>query len=380
MHNAQNMQSALFLVDYAARSWTGVDDLYLALCKKVREIGLSPVIVYAGQPSETTAKQFQQVGAAVYSLSYRPSLSYYREIRAIVRQNNVVIADVCFFDYFRLVVWFVRLAGVRKIIYTEANSGESTATSWRAWLLRLRTKFTALPITMTVAMSEFIKRRLVRVGFRPERVTVIHQGIDVRRFAPDPKQKEKLAREYSVDHKLPFLVCINRLFPFKRTDVVLRALAVLVESSVKVHLFVAGEGPLRTDLEKLAAELGVAQHVQWLGHYPHPHLLLQACDIFVIASVGEAFGYVTAEAMATGLAVVGSNSGATPELVESGRTGLLAEPLNPESFADKIHTLIANHDLLVEMGQCARKRAQEYFALDRVVHETAALYAGMIAR
>src|SRR5205085_6193581 len=235
-----------------------------------------------------------------------------------------------------------------------------TAIGWRLFLLRLRTKITSLPITATVAMSEFIKRRLVKVGMKPDNVLVIHQGVDTKRFVPGTQQKMKLAAENKIDSNAVFLVSINRLVPFKRTDVTLRALAMLISRDVRTHLFVAGDGPLRAELESLAESLGVSQYVHWLGHYPSPEVLLQSCDVFVIASVGEAFGYVTAEAMSCGLPVVGSRSGSTPELVEHGRTGLLAEPLDPVSFANAIQTLTSDPSLRIEMGKSARDRAQNY--------------------
>jgi glycosyltransferase involved in cell wall biosynthesis len=102
--------------------------------------------------------------------------------------------------------------------------------------------------------------------------------------------------------------------------------------------------------------------------------LLQASDIFVLASVGEAFGLVLAEAMACGVPVVGSRSGAIGELVEDGRTGLLATPLDAGSFAAAIERLIADPARRRAMGLAGLERVRRRFTVEREVQETMRIY------
>jgi glycosyltransferase involved in cell wall biosynthesis len=114
--------------------------------------------------------------------------------------------------------------------------------------------------------------------------------------------------------------------------------------------------------------------VHWLGNVADPKALLQASDIFVLASVGEAFGLVLAEAMACGVPVVGSRSGSIMEVVEDGRTGILATPLDAVAFAEAIERLSRDVPLRTEMAARAVTRARTHFNVEMVVEKTIDIY------
>ena len=131
---------------------------------------------------------------------------------------------------------------------------------------------------------------------------------------------------------------------------------------------------MRPELEALAERLGIADCVHWLGNVPDPRLLLQASDIFLLASVGEAFGLVLAEAMACGVPVVGSRSGSLVEVVEDGYTGILSTPLDAIAFADAIERL--SRDVPARRAMAARSitRVRERFTIDIAVQNTLDIY------
>jgi len=119
---------------------------------------------------------------------------------------------------------------------------------------------------------------------------------------------------------------VSRLLPWKHTEVVLESIAILTRRKVPVRLFVAVDGVMRAQWEKLSKELSIADRVHWLGHLKDTSCLLRASDIFTLASEGEAFGFVLGEAMACGIPVVGSRSGSMPELIIDGKTGFSCGP------------------------------------------------------
>lgn len=129
-----------------------------------------------------------------------------------------------------------------------------------------------------------------------------------------------------------------------------------------------------SELQQLAVELGVSEQIQWLGYCADPASLLQASDIFVLASTGEAFGLVLTEAMACGVPVVGSRSGAIPEIVADGITGLLAGPRDEVSFADAIEQLARDEDLRRKMGAHGLVRVKENFSLEVDSENTLRIY------
>jgi glycosyltransferase involved in cell wall biosynthesis len=108
-----------------------------------------------------------------------------------------------------------------------------------------------------------------------------------------------------------------------------------------------------------------------------PSTLLQASDIFVLASVGEAFGLVLAEAMACGLPVVGSRSGSLIEVVEDGNTGLLSTPLDAVAFADAIERLSRDVPRRKEMAARGIERVKTHFTVDLAVVKTIDIYESL---
>jgi glycosyltransferase involved in cell wall biosynthesis len=368
-------KSVAFILDYSARTWSGVDDYYLQICKRLRARQVRSLIAYSEQPPEQTRSRFEGAGATSIALPYTRDYSFYRKLREALHRHQVQLVDICFFDYFSAVPWIAWLAGAKHVVYTEANSGKVNAHSWQMSLLRLRTRFMSLPVRRVVAMSEYIRERSVCVGMRSEKVSVIYQGVDMSRYLPDSEAQGRLRQKYEFQPHEVIIVCMNRLVPFKHCEIAIEAISLLIKSKIPVQLLVAGDGPLRTELEELARKRKVEHCVHFLGHFCEPELLLQGCDLFLLTSVGEAFGYVLAEAMACGCPVVGSNSGSIPELVEHRETGLLATPLDPQSFAEALETLAADPELRTAMGRRAIQRAREKFNLELTVDRTLRLYA-----
>ncbi|MCL4811590.1 MAG: glycosyltransferase family 4 protein [Vicinamibacteraceae bacterium] len=166
-------------------------------------------------------------------------------------------------------------------------------------------------------------------------------------------------RPYRVDGYARHLLAVSRLVPLKRVDLLVRALA--EEAAAPVHLVVAGDGPERGALAALAASLGVADRVRFVGQVGDRELvdLYAACRAVVFAPEAEDYGFVTAEAFASSKAVITCHdSGGPAELVRDGITGLLVEP-TPTTVAWAMRRL---HDAPGEaqaMGRHAREAARE---------------------
>jgi len=149
---------------------------------------------------------------------------------------------------------------------------------------------------------------------------------------------------------------------------------VLAQRGLRAHLIVAGDGEMLEELKQLSRKLGIADRVHWLGLVPDPVSVLQASDMFLLATVGEAFGLALAEAMACGVPVVGSRAGAIPEVIEDGETGLLVNPMDPVALADGIEKLGRDHALRKQLAQQAVARVAEHFTVEKAVDETLHIY------
>ena len=368
-------ESAAFLLDSAPKHWDTRNEFHLRLCRGLIALGVKPVTAFSHDLPDAMRERYRAAGAEVVALNYADGWSpYLADLGRLVNKYSIGQVHIRFFDYFSAVPWMARLRGVRHILFTEANSGEWKSTSWKAHLVRLRARVACRPLTRVIAISEFIKTRLICLGVEEDRITVVYNGVDTDRFRPDPAARLRLCESVPVEPGEFLLTTAATLLPWKHNDVTLKACSLLKLRGVPFRLFIAGEGPLREELQTLSQELGIADRVYWLGQYPWPERLFQACDVFVLSSTGEAFGNVLAEAMACGAPVVGSDSGAIGEIVENGVTGSLTEPLSPTRLADALQDLAADPARRREMGRRGLERVRERFAMDIAVRQTIGVY------
>lgn len=364
-----------FLLDSSPGTWSSQEDRHLKLGQTLISRGCHPVLVFSRAVPPRIADPFIQAGIGVEVIDYgKGPYHYYQRLNEVVRTYSIGTAHIIFFDYFSPIPWLARMVGVRNVIYEMQNSGTPRAKSWKLAAVRLRTKLMAKPMTRVVAISEFVKQQLVAVGFNERKIAVRHLGVDTQRFVPNPGARREWAAKFDIRPEELILSTVSYLRPFKNAHIILQACAELVNRGVPFRLIVGGGGELLEELKHLSERLGISARTHWLGNWPDPVSLLQASDIFILSSVGEAFGLVLAEAMACGTPVVGSRSGAIPEVVEHERTGLLATPLDPISFADAIERLAKDPELLKAMGARGIERVRRRFSVDGLVEQTVRVY------
>jgi glycosyltransferase involved in cell wall biosynthesis len=142
-----------------------------------------------------------------------------------------------------------------------------------------------------------------------------------------------------------------------------------------VRTFIVGEGPLRGDLEALAKKLRLSDQVHWLGHIKDPVPLLQAADVFLLISEGEGFGLAIAEGMACGATAVASDSGALPEIVEDGKSGLVVPLRDAGALAEAIQKLACDEGLRRRLAQSGLERVRTLFSVGKSTQSIVDLYA-----
>lgn len=369
-------RNVVLLLDSAPLTWTSQEDRHFRLCQALVGQGVTPVLVFAEPLRPHILRRLEASGAVIRVINYgRGMVHYYRELRKLVKAFSLAAAHIVFFDYFSALPWIARLTGIRRVVYEMQNSGEVQARSWKKALLRLRTWVMTYPTTRIIAISDFVRRQLVTAGVAEDKIVVRHLGVNTRRFTPDPHARADWAEQFGVRPDELILSTVAYLRPFKHAEVLVQACRELASRQIPVRLFVAGGGEMLPGLKQLGEQLGVADRICWLGNVAEPKALLQASDIFLLASVGEAFGLVLAEAMACGVPVVGSRSGSLTEVVEEGQTGLLAPPCDAGAFADSIEHLARDGVLRQDMGHRAVERVRRNFTVDRDVEQTLDVYA-----
>jgi starch synthase len=222
----------------------------------------------------------------------------------------------------------------------------------------------------------------------PERVHVIHNGIDPDVYKPQ-RSDEALVR-LGVDPSIPYAFFNGRMTRQKGLHLLLAA---ALEMDPRHQLVIVASKP---DTPEIAAEVGaLAERVRsergnlvWIGRYiPHEDLihLHSGAAVFVCPSIYEPFGLVNLEAMACETAVVASRVGGIPEIVVEGETGYLVDynPENTDAFisalAARIDELLGNPTLAVKMGKAGRERVVQHFGWRAIASQTAKLYDSVIS-
>lgn len=222
---------------------------------------------------------------------------------------------------------------------------------------------------------------------RGQRLRIVPLGTDPDHFRPDVDTSDVRRRFELPDGATPWLLTVARLEPHKGVDTVLKALPAILERVPGVRYAVAGSGPEREKLEKLAHKTGVGERVRFLGEVSDRDLpaLYNLAAVYVGASrraerIGvEGFGISLVEAAACGLPVVAGNSGGIPDAVRDGETGFLVAPEDPAALADAICRLLSDPALARRLGHNGRRAVETYFNWDRVVRDLKAIESQTVA-
>jgi glycosyltransferase involved in cell wall biosynthesis len=199
----------------------------------------------------------------------------------------------------------------------------------------------------------------------------LENAVDTERFYPPALHtKGEVVR----------ILGVGSIKPVKRHDVFLKALAEVKRAAPALawQALLVGEGPLRGDMEVLAADLKLGNRVIFAGAQDDMPPVYRQADILVHTSDFEGMPNVILEAMACGLPVVATRVGATPDLVVTGKTGYLASPGDVSSLADKILCLAQQPDLRRQMGRAARKRVVDTYSLSALQENLLSLYTNLL--
>ncbi|HEY8795121.1 MAG TPA: glycosyltransferase family 4 protein [Gemmatimonadaceae bacterium] len=229
--------------------------------------------------------------------------------------------------------------------------------------------------TRTMTLELFDK---LKIPVPADRVFAVPLGADLDRFRAGVDTAE-VRRKYGLNGGR-WMLTVGRLVEHKGQDQTLRALALLRETEPELRYAIAGSGAYGTTLRALAAQLGVEDRVNFLGHVDDDDLpgLYNVAELYVGASRVavdhvEGFGISLVEAAATSLPVVAGREGGMPEAVEDGVSGLLADPYDPASLAAAIQKVLRSPALAAQFGAAGRRVAESKYSWQRVARDLRAI-------
>jgi glycosyltransferase involved in cell wall biosynthesis len=227
---------------------------------------------------------------------------------------------------------------------------------------RLSARWPSYQIFNSYAAAEEVPRS--QTFFAPKQVDVVANALDLVRFQSSAAPRGCPTQVLSVGY----------LRPAKRWDRVLHAAAELKRKGLDCQIRIVGGGPLLHDLQRQASELNVIDRVQFAPHSDDIPSLLAGAAFLVHTADNEGCPNAVMEAMACGRAVVATEVGDVPRLVDDGVTGFLVRPGDGALLAERMAALASDQDLRSRMGEAARRKAERDFGLDRLVRETLASY------
>ncbi len=225
-----------------------------------------------------------------------------------------------------------------------------------------------------IAVSEPIKRELVRTGSKPERVTVINNAIDHRVFRRDPALRDDTRRALGFDSEDTVIGAVGRLEAEKRFDLLLEAFSNLHERHPRAILVIVGEGSLRTDLEAEITRLNLRGSVRLLGYRTDIVQLHNAFDVFVQSSEREGTPNSVLEAMAMETPLVATEVGGTGELVTNGVHGLLVPRHDVSAMTKALEAVLSDRAGAASRAAAARARVEVDLSFERRVQRVEAIY------
>lgn len=253
----------------------------------------------------------------------------------------------------------------------QAGHGGGARKRYPRQLIRLA----RAPDVHFIAVSEAIRKRAIEYGIAPEKVTVRHIGVDINYFRPGGNPIAERSKR---------ILFVGRLVENKGVDILIKAFAALKPSHPDAQLVLAGDGPLRADLENLASSLGVFP--EFLGVLTREQVREQMYKSKVLCQpsktisngASEAFGMVILEAQACGTPVISSSRGGSIDGLLDGKTGFRFREDDTVTLKEKLEIVLCNNKLLAEMSEAAVHFVRRNFDLKMCTAQLETIYDSIL--
>lgn len=218
------------------------------------------------------------------------------------------------------------------------------------------------------ALSTALVRAVGELGFSPQNILIIPNGVNTKKFFPIPPENRD-----------DIVLYVGSLIERKGVRYLINAMHHVLQRFHKYRLVVVGNGPERPKLGKLADNMGISDRVAFVGfqRYSEVRYWMQHAKLLVLPSLEEAQGVVLLEAMACGTPVVASSVGGIPDVVTP-EVGILVPPADPDALSNAIQSILGDPDLWNFMSRMARKRAVDYYDWSVIADQYIEIYKTLV--
>lgn len=354
-----------FVIDRLSRA--GTESQLLALICGLDRARIEPsLILLDGTDDESRSLEpanCQILRLGVQRLTSRTAVLAARRLTRVWSARRPDVVQAYFLDSAYFAAAVARWCRVQRVVRVRNNLGYWLTRKHRL-LGRIVRPFVDVTLTNTTAGFEQLERE-------GERAVVIENGVDLDRFTvTSPLDMTKPAVRIG---------CVANLRPVKNLDGLLRAARRVCDRFPNAVFDVVGEGPQRAELEQLRQSLGMADRFVLRGAVTDVPGFLAGCDLAVLASHSEGMSNAVLEYLAAGRAVVATAVGATPDLLDGGRCGLLVPPGDDQALADAVCRLLSDPALATDLGTIARRRAEREYSRVAMVRRFEDFYERLTA-
>jgi glycosyltransferase involved in cell wall biosynthesis len=357
------------------RQWGGIETYLANLFRLYDRQQMELVLVSLGEWDLTRAFDHEALSLAVRVLSgKRARLRTIRDLRRVLRDERaglVVSQGTVANAYARAAAL---AAGVPSLVVVHSDTTLDYPGAVKRWPFALSDRALRWVTKRYVTVSRCLKDQMVHSGVRPERVSVIYNGVSTTGRTPTSTQSPHrglCAQAGEGRASGLVLATVGRLHTVKNFDALIKAMQLLPDH---MRLSIWGDGPERASLTSLVDELGLGGRVSLRGESETVGQALEGVDVYVQPSKSEGCSFAVAEAMLHGKPIVVTPCGGLPEQVDDEVTGLVAADCSPEALAAAILTFVGDPGLAARLGDAARKAAEEKFSLGRWMEETTAVF------
>jgi glycosyltransferase involved in cell wall biosynthesis len=269
-----------------------------------------------------------------------------------------------------------RLAGVPAIVSSRRDLAHF---DWyqgkrRHWLRRIQNLSGVVLANATPIRDALISED----GFAPEKLRVIHNGVDTERFQRAQRDRARLFP--GVGNERLVVLVGNMHSDVKGHPWLIAAAPAVLHEFTEVRFVLAGDGELRPAFEKQVAQLGLESKFLFLGRRSDIPEILASCDVAVLPSRAEGLPNAVLEYMAAGLPTIASRVGGNAELIQDGITGLLVPAENADALASALLQFLRDPAGSRQIANNAQRFAIENFSFERLIREIDELYTELLER
>jgi glycosyltransferase involved in cell wall biosynthesis len=222
-----------------------------------------------------------------------------------------------------------------------------------------------LMLTITRQLEQAARSRLP--GECQNRVRTLYHGVNEPTKLAGQERNTLRSGLGVTDSNAVLIGLFGRIEPFKAQHLLIEAINHASNRELPIHLLIVGHAMNQdylNDLKSMVKDNALTERVRFMDFVDNPNALMQACDVIALTTIEETFGLVLIEAMRAGVAVLGSDAGGVPEIIQHEVNGLLFEPGNEQSLAEQVHRYVSDYELRERMASAGKEHAKKIFNAD----------------